>query len=94
MNNTTIPTSIIVFFFTTSIIVIYKILLAYIISKPTQIRSNKDTTVLQMTAKVATIEPWSNDFSKLVLEKCWKAKYTAINNETKAPSFVPLTKSN
>lgn len=47
-----------------------------------------------MTAKVATIEPWSKDFSKLVLEKCWKAKYTAINNETRAPSFVSLTKRN
>jgi len=45
-----------------------------------------------MTAKVATIEPWSNDCCKLVLEKCWKAKYTAINNETTAPSFVCLTK--
>lgn len=45
-----------------------------------------------MIAKVATIEPWSNDCCKLVLEKCWKAKYTAINNETTAPSLVCLTK--
>jgi alpha-mannosidase len=45
-----------------------------------------------MTAKVAIIEPWSNDFCKLVLEKCWKAKYTAINREITAPSFVSLAK--
>lgn len=45
-----------------------------------------------MTAKVETTEPWSNDFSKLVLEKCWKAKYTAINKEITAPSFVFLAK--
>ena len=64
----------------------------YIISKPTHIRSNKDTTVIQMTAKVATIEPWSNDCCKLVLEKCWKARYTEINNEITAPSFVYLRK--
>lgn len=45
-----------------------------------------------MTAKVATIEPWSNDCCKLVLEKCWKARYTEINNEITAPSFVYLRK--
>lgn len=47
-----------------------------------------------MTAKVATTEPWSNAFCKLALEKCWKAKYPAINSEIIAPSCVPLSVEN
>lgn len=44
-----------------------------------------------MIAKVATIEPRSNDWFKLPMrEKCWKAKYPAMTMETIAPSCFPL----
>jgi hypothetical protein len=59
----------------------------FMISSEIQIRSKPDAAVIKMMAKVATIEPWSNAFCKLpVREKCWKAKYPAINKETIAPA--------
>ena len=60
--------------------------------KKPQIKSNNDTAVMQTMAKVAMIEPCSIDFCKLpAREKCWKAKYPAINKETIAPCWVPLS---
>jgi hypothetical protein len=59
----------------------------FMISSEIQIRSKPDAAVIKMMTKVATIEPWSNAFCKLpVREKCWKAKYPAINKETIAPA--------
>lgn len=50
-----------------------------------------DTTVIQMTARVATIEPWSNDFCKLVLRNAGKpntiTKRNAINGNLSSPGF-------
>lgn len=47
--------------------------------------------MIEIMAKVATIEPRSNDFCKVpIREKCWKAKYAAITSEIIAPSCLPL----
>ena len=43
-------------------------------------------TVMQVMAKVAIIDPWSNAFPiPPVLVKCWKARYAASARDTIAP---------
>ena len=55
------------------------------------IKSKHGTTMIQTMAKVAMMETWSNAICKLpAREKCWKAKYPAINKERITPSCLRL----